>query len=419
MVSESVREKRGTPRLRFLIVLGALSTFGPLSLDMYLPALPQMARHLHASQLMGQLTLSSCLAGLALGQLVAGPISDAVGRRRPIFFGVTAFTVFSLACALAPSAPVLIVVRFFQGLGGAAGLVVARAVVRDTYSGTRAARVFASLMLVSGLAPIIAPVFGSQLLRVTSWRGIFLALVVIGVLLIITATQVPETLPPAARHTGGIRETGRVYRRLVTDRVFMGYALATGFGAAAMFTYISASSFVLQGRYGITAQQFSAVFASNALGIMAASQASARLVSRWGPRRLYAGGLVATVTGGVALVCAVLGHVGLWGVLPALFVVIASQGLVAPNGVALAMMPYGQAAGSASAHFGVQQFLIGAAISPLAGLASGSALVMASIMVATAVLGLLIFVLFTRGSAPCVDTDDLLAERRSPSVIAG
>ena len=199
----------------------------------------------------------------------------------------------------------------------------------------------------------------------------------------------------------------------------MGYALGTGFAAAAMFTYISTSSFVLQTVYRITAQQFSAVFAGNAAGIMLASQVSAALVGRWGPRRLYAGGLIAVASGGIALVVAVVSHLGLPAVLPALFVVIASQGVVMPNGVALAMIPYGRSAGSASAHFGVQQFLIGAVISPLAGLAGASALTMAVIMATVACVGLLIFTLFTCGQAPCADSDDLLVARTSPSPIAG
>ncbi|MBT8226935.1 MAG: multidrug effflux MFS transporter [Dactylosporangium sp.] len=378
-------------------MLGALSTFGPLSLDMYLPALPQIARDLHASQALTQLTLSSCLAGLALGQLVAGPISDAVGRRRPMIAGVAMFALLSLGCAVAPSAPLLVGIRFLQGLGGAAGLVVARAIVRDVFPGARAARVFASLMLVSGLAPIVAPVLGGQLLRWTDWRGVFVALAAIGVVLVLAAVRVPETLPPAARRSGGLTDPARMFRTLVTDLVFMGYALSTGFAGAAMFTYISTSSFVLQSGYGVSPRAFSLIFASNAAGLMLAGQISARLVGWLGPRRLYVSGLAAVAAGAVSLVVVIVSGLPLAAVLATLFIVVASQGLTMPNGTALALAPYGQAAGSASAQFGVQQFLIAAIISPLAGLGGASALVMAMIMAGVALLGVLICQVATRG----------------------
>ena len=392
-------------RWRLLVTLGALSTFGPLSLDLYLPALPQLTGQLHASQLSGQLTLSASMLGLAVGQVLAGPVSDAVGRRRPMIVGVLAFALLSVACAVAPSMPVLVAARFLQGLGGAAGLVTARAVVRDVFDGAEAARVFASLMLVSGLAPILAPVAGSQLMRWTDWRGIFLVLAGLGLLLAVAAATVPETLPAPLRRVGGLRDTGRVFAELLTDRVFMGYALATGLGGAAMFTYISASSFVLQSGYQISAQTFSMIFAANAAGIMLVSQVSARLVSRFGPRRLFTVGLVSTLVGALLLTGAVLGHLGLAAVTPALFVVVASQGLVMPNGVALALAGYGSAAGSASAQFGVQQFLIGAAVGPVAGLAGASALAMAAIMVVVAGLGLLVFAVMTRPRAARHDQD--------------
>ncbi|MBN1172141.1 MAG: multidrug effflux MFS transporter [Micromonosporaceae bacterium] len=371
-------------------MLGALSTFGPLSLDMYLPALPQLTSDLDASQTMTQLTLSACLAGLALGQLVAGPISDAIGRRRPMIVGVAAFALLSLACAIAPSAPVLVGVRFLQGLGGAAGLVVARAIVRDVFPGTEAARVFASLMLVSGLAPIAAPVLGGQVLRWTDWRGVFLTLAAIGAILVVAALRVPETLPASQRRSGGLGDTGRVFRVLVTDRVFMGYALSSSLAGAAMFTYISASSFVFQTGYGVSSGMFSLIFAVNSAGIMLSGQVSARLVGRVGPRALFVGGLAATAAGAVGLVVAVTGGLPLIAVLAALFVVIACQGFVMPNGTALALAPYGHAAGSASAQFGVQSFLVGALVSPLAGLGGASALVMAGVMATVALLGLVV-----------------------------
>lgn len=394
---------RPPARRSLLITLGALSTFGPLSLDMYLPGLPQLSRSLHASQTMTQLTLSACLAGLALGQLVAGPISDTFGRRRPMIVGVAMFALLSLGCAFAPSAPLLVGIRFLQGLGGAAGLVVARAIVRDVYPGAQAARVFASLMLVSGLAPIVAPVLGGQLLRWTDWRGIFVVLAAIGAVLLVAAFRVPETLPPAMRRTGGLRDTGRVFRKLSTDRVFMGYALSSSLASAAMFTYISASPFVLQTGFGVSPRTFSLIFAGNAAGIMLAGQVSARLVGRFGPRPLYVGGLTAIAVGAICLVGVVATELPLWVVLTALFVVIASQGFTMPNGTALALAPYGQAAGSASAQFGVQQFLVAAVVSPLAGLGGASALVMAMIMATVALIALVICFTATRAVPAAAD----------------
>src|SRR5947209_4111624 len=215
-------------RLRLVLIIGALSAFGPLSLDMYLPALPSLSRDLGSGASQAQLTLTACLLGLASGQVIAGPQSDALGRRRPLLVGLLGYAVSSALCAVAPSVPVLIVLRLVQGLTGAAGIVIARAVVRDLYVGTEAARFYALTMLVNGLAPILAPIIGAQLLRVTSWRGVFLVLGAIGVVLFLAgALGLPETLPPERRRTGGIGPILLTFRRLLEDRVFVGYAVSS------------------------------------------------------------------------------------------------------------------------------------------------------------------------------------------------
>jgi len=371
-------------RVRLLLILGALSAFAPLSIDMYLPALPALGRGFGVSAAQVQLTLSACLLGLALGQLVAGPLSDALGRRRPLLVGVAAYTVASLLCVLAPSVGALVAVRFVQGLAGAAGIVIARAVVRDRYAGVAAARYFSLLMLVNGLAPILAPIIGGQLLRVTSWRGVFVVLAAIGALLLLaTASGLDETLAPADRHTGGLPATLATFRRLLADRFFVGYALSSGLSFAAMFAYIAGSPFVLQDIYGLSPQLFSLVFGVNALGIMAASQINGRLVDRVPLPRLLAVGLAMTALGGIAVLAAVLGHVGLIGVTPALCVVVSSQGIVLPNATSLALSGHPRTAGSASALLGVLQYVIGAAAAPLVGVGgTATALPMAVVIAA-------------------------------------
>ncbi len=284
---------------RSVLILGSLSAFGPLSIDMYLPALPQLGRDYHAGASVVQLTLTACLAGLALGQLVAGPLSDSLGRRRPLLAGIALYAATSLLCVFAPSVYALVGLRLLQGTAGAAGIVIARAIVRDLHAGEAAARFFSLLMLINGLAPILAPIIGGQLLRVTSWRGIFVALTLIGAALWLGALLgVKETLAPEDRHRGGLRQTGATFALLVRDRTFVGYALALSCGFGAMFAYIAGSSFVLQDIHGVSPQLYSIVFAANALGIVACSQINRALVGRVSLHRLLAAGLVAAACGG-------------------------------------------------------------------------------------------------------------------------
>ncbi|MEA2385282.1 MAG: transporter, family, multidrug resistance protein [Solirubrobacteraceae bacterium] len=355
-------------RAQVVLILGALSAFGPFSIDMYLPGLPALGRSLDAPAWAVQLTLTACLAGLALGQIVAGPLSDRFGRRRPLLVGIGAYAAASLLCALAPSIAVLVVLRFAQGIAGAAGIVIARAVVRDLHSGVAAARFFSLLMLVNGLAPILAPVIGGQILTVTSWRGVFVVLTAIGVLLFLaTATGLEETLAPERRHPGGVMETLRTFGRLLSDRVFVGHALACGLSFGAMFAYISGSPFVIQDIYGASPQLYSLMFAGNAVGLVVASQANRVLLRRVDPLVIVRAALSAQALAGAALVMVVAGGVGVWAIVPLLFVVVASLGLVFPNATALALADHPRVAGSASGLLGVLQFIVGAAAAPLVG----------------------------------------------------
>ncbi|HEU5200693.1 MAG TPA: Bcr/CflA family multidrug efflux MFS transporter [Ktedonobacterales bacterium] len=387
--------------VRLVIILGALSMFGPLSIDMYLPSLPTLSHDLGASASQTQLTLSACLFGLALGQIIAGPISDSLGRLRPLCVGVALYAVASLVCAIAPSVTVLILLRFVQGMAGAAGIVIARAIVRDLYSGIAIARFFSLLMVVNGLAPILAPIIGGQLLRFTTWRGVFITLTIIGILLFLAAAiGLSESLPSDRRQRGGIRATLSTFWRLLTDRSFVGFALACGLAFAAMFAYISGSPFALQDIFGVSPQLFSVIFAVNALGIVIASQINGRLVGQVSPYRLLAIGLTATACGGVALLAVVIGGVGLVGVLPSLFVVVSSMGIVLPNATTLALANYAHAAGSASALLGVLQFVFGAAVAPLVGIGgTQTALPMGIVIGALGISALTTFVALSRKSS--------------------
>ncbi|MEN3284633.1 MAG: transporter, family, multidrug resistance protein [Solirubrobacteraceae bacterium] len=364
---------RRTPRPpthgQLVVLLGALSTFGPLSMDMYLPGLPAMARDLSAPAWAAQLTITTSMLGLAGGQLVAGPISDTLGRRRPLLAGLAAYMAASLLCALAPNVWMLLALRLVQGCAGAAGIVIARAIVRDLHEGVEAARFFAMLMLVAGLAPILAPIAGGQLLHVTDWRGIFVVLAAIGAALLLAAWWVlAETVPEGHEpHGGGLVATLHVFGGLLRDRPFMGYVLSAGLTFAAMATYISGSPFVLQDIHGVSPQLFSLLFAINAGGIMLASQLSRKLVPVQGPRRLLDAGVAIGAAGGIGVLVSVVAGLGLGGLLPSLFVMVSSLGLVLPNSAALALADHPRTAGSASALLGLAQFAIGAVAAPLAG----------------------------------------------------
>lgn len=389
-------------RVQLVFILGALSAFGPLSIDMYLPALPLLSRDFGTGATQTQLTLSACLLGLAAGQVIAGPMSDALGRRRPLLVGLAAYALASLLCVVAPSVFVLVGLRFVQGFAGAAGIVIARAIVRDMHSGNAAARYFSLLMLVNGLAPILAPLFGGLLLRFTSWRGVFITLAIIGTLLLIAAaTGISETLPPDSRQSGGIRTTITTFRQLLANRSFVGYALSCGLAFAAMFAYISGSPFALQDLYGLSPQLFSVVFGMNALGLVVVSQVNGRLVGRVPPIQLLAGGLIAAATGGVALLAVVtIGGIGLVGILPSLFVIVSSLGFVLPNATALALSDHPRTAGSASALLGLLQYAIGAAAAPLVGIFGARTALPMSVVIATlGVSALVVFVLLGRGGS--------------------
>ncbi|WP_443068938.1 multidrug effflux MFS transporter [Streptomyces sp. NBC_01361] len=386
-------------RTGFLVtlVLGGLTAVPPLSMDMYLPALPEVTGALHTSAATAQLTLTACLTGMALGQLAVGPMSDKWGRRRPLLIGLLLYIAATAVCALAPTAPLLIGFRLVQGLAGAAGIVIARAVVRDLYDGVEMARFFSTLMLISGVAPIVAPLIGGQVLRITDWRGIFVVLTAVGIALTALVWKgLPETLAPERRHSGGTAEALRTMRGLLADRVFTGYMIAGGFVFAALFAYISASPFVVQEIYGASPQTFSLLFGINSVGLIAVGQINGKLlVGRVSLDKALAVGLCVIALASAALLLmatGVFGDVGLVPIAAGLFVLMSAMGLAMPNTNALALMRTPHAAGSASALLGTSSFLVGAIASPLVGIAGeGTAVPMAVVQLACALAAVACF----------------------------
>ncbi|MEU8240919.1 multidrug effflux MFS transporter [Actinoplanes missouriensis] len=369
-------------RFRIVLVLGFLTALGPLTIDMYLPSLPTITSDLQTTAAAVQLTLTGTLLGLGLGQLLVGPLSDAIGRRKPLLAGVAVHILASVLCVVAPNLATLGTLRVLQGLGAAAASVVAMAIVRDLFDGLAAARLFSRLMLVVGVAPILAPTIGGLVLSWTSWRGVFVVLTVIGVaFLIASAVVLPETLPPARRRSGGVAGTVRDYGRLFTDRVYVGLILVAGLAMAALFAYVSGSSYVFQDGYGMSEQQFALIFAGGAVGLIGATQFNVRLLRRWTPQQILATSLLAGLGFGlVLLVLAATGVGGLAGILIPLWLVLTMVGLVMPNAPALALNRHGEAAGTAAALLGAVQFGVGALAAPLVGVLGVGAVAMAVVV---------------------------------------
>ncbi|MDI1461212.1 multidrug effflux MFS transporter [Catellatospora sp. KI3] len=372
----------GGQRARLVIVLGSLIAIGPLTIDMYLPALPNITTNLHTTSAAVQLTLTGTLLGLAIGQLLIGPVSDAVGRRVPLLAGLVLHVVASVLCVVAPNIAALGALRVLQGLGVAAASVVAMAIVRDLFSGSAFASLFSRLMLVMGAAPILAPTLGSWLLRWTDWRGVFVALALLGTALIVVGlVGLKETLPPAQRRSGGVGATLGVYGALLRDRTFVGLVVVAGLAMASLFSYVAGSSFVLQEQYGLDEQQFGFAFGANAFGLILATQFNVRLLRRYSPQQILVTALVAGSVAGIALLAfAATGIGGLPAILASLWFVLASAGLALPNAPALAMSRHGEAAGTAAALLGAVQFGIGAAAAPLVGVLGNDSVGMAVVV---------------------------------------
>ncbi|MCZ7436796.1 multidrug effflux MFS transporter [Micromonospora sp. WMMC241] len=387
-------------RLRLVLVLGSLIAVGPLTIDMYLPALPAIVADFATTSAAVQLTLTGTLAGLAVGQLLIGPLSDAVGRRRPLIAGLVLHVVASSLCVVAPNIAVLGALRVVQGLGVAATAVVAMAVVRDLFSGAAFATLLSRLLLVMGAAPILAPTLGGGVLRWTDWRGVFVALAAFGVLLVVVASiGLPETLAPHRRRRGGVVATISLYGSLLRDRVFVGLVLVAGLAMAALFAYVAGSSFVLQQTYGLDEQEFGLAFGAGAVGLIGATQYNVRLLRRYPPQRILVVSLVVGTFAGLALVAFAATNVGgLPALLVSLWVVLAAAGLAMPNAPALALSRHGEAAGTASALLGAVQFGVGAVAAPLVGVLGTGAVAMALVVAGGMVAALAVLLAVVRPS---------------------
>ncbi|MDQ3442446.1 MAG: multidrug effflux MFS transporter [Chloroflexota bacterium] len=354
-----------------VLVLMSLAILGPLSIDMYLPALPALQRDLGASASLAQLTLSACLLGLASGQLIAGPLSDVVGRRPPVLVGIAGFIVMSFLCSIAPNIESLILFRFLQGVAGSAGVVVSRAVIRDLYSGIRSSQMFSLLVLANGIGPILAPTLGGVILLATDWRGVFGVLVGLGVVIVGVAWRyLPETNQLEQRSTAGVRMTLSAFGMLLRDRSFVAYSLVMAMGMSTMFAHVAGSSFVLQNIYGVSEQVFAVLFGVIAIGYIGTSQLNARLINTVPMRTMLRLGVGFNLLGTIIVFLVVnVFDLGLWGLTAGLFLVAMSNGFIGPNVTALALNGYPRVAGSASAMLGLLTFASGAIVAPLVGIA--------------------------------------------------
>src|SRR6476469_3690552 len=379
-------EHQGAGRLA--LILGAFIALGPLTIDMYLPSLPTITRQLGTTSAAVQLTLTGTLLGLGLGQLVLGPLSDALGRRRPLLAGTGLHVLASLLVLVAPNVAVLGALRLLQGAGAAAGAVIAVAVVRDLYDGRAAATMLSRLFLILGAAPVLAPTIGGEILQFTSWRGVFALLAAYGVLLVVVGFfALPETLPAARRRSSGVRGTLRSYRELLRDRSYVGLVLVAGLTMAGLFSYVSGSAFVYQGEYGLDQQQFGFLFGAGAFWLIAATQLNPVVLRRFEPQQvLFAGTVAGALAGAALVVLAGTGTGGLPAVVACLWIMLFACGFALPNAPALALSRHGDAAGTAAALLGAIQFGVGALVSPVVGLLGNDAVAIGTVVVVSLVL---------------------------------
>jgi DHA1 family bicyclomycin/chloramphenicol resistance-like MFS transporter len=374
-----------------IVVLGLLVALGPLTIDMYLPALPRIADELSVSSSVAQLTLTGTLAGLALGQLIVGPLSDSLGRRRPLMAGIVLHMLASLICLFAPNIVVLGVARSLQGVGAAAAMVVAIAIVGDLFTDSAAATVMSRLMLVLGVAPVVAPSLGAAVLLKASWHWVFAVLVVLaGLLLLLAALALPETLPQSHRRPLKVRGILATYGELLRDMRFVVLVLVAALAMSGLFAYIAGASFVLQGRYGLDQQEFALVFGAGAVALIGATQLNVVLLRRFTPATIVVWSLTASALFGVVFVgLAAAGVGGLPAFVVPIWAILAAMGLVIPNAPALALSRHPDASGTSAALLGAGQFGLGAAVAPLVGVLGNDELALAVVMTTGVVIALL------------------------------
>ena len=367
-------------QLVLTVFLGILAALAPLSIDMYLPSLPLMPEEFGVTTSVIQLTLTMTMAGMAIGQIFAGPISDMKGRRIPLIFGMLIFALSTLVCIFATSIHVFLVFRFIQGLAGAVGIVIARAIARDVCEGPQLTKLFSMLMLVNGLAPILAPVIGGEILVFTSWRGIFVLLMIIGLMLTVAAMLFKESLRPENRISGW-GSTFKSFRALITNKYFLGHCLMQCFSFAAFFSYIAGSSFIFQNIYGVSAQEYSLIFGGIGIAIAITGVIPMRLAGRIADEKLLRWSLVQSFVGSLLIFMGCWSNAPLALLILSLLVVIPMIAIMGATSFSLAMRAHGKNAGSASALIGFFSMISGSIMAPLVGIAgSANPMPMAVIM---------------------------------------
>lgn len=385
------------PTVGFVVLVGSLTLLPAVSTDMYLPSLPEVASDLGASTAGAQLTITGMVLGGAFGQLVVGPLSDRLGRRRPVLVGVSLHAGLSLLCAVAPTIGLLIALRVAQGFVAAAATVVALAMIRDRYAGSEAARLMSRLMLVIGVAPLFAPSVGSLVAHHWGWRGVFVVLAALAVLLVaVVSVALPETLPPERRIRAPIGALARGYGALLADRRFLALAVLPGLGMVVIISYVSGSPFVLREQFGLSSAQFSGVFALGGIGLVLGAQINAAIVRRVGPARLLRASAPAAATAAsVMLALAVTRAGGVVALVAALWVVLLLLGFLTSNASALAMTRHGERAGTAAATIGFLQAGLAGGVSPLVGVLGGDAVAMTGVILGGLVAAVLVLALAT------------------------
>ncbi|PEP86145.1 multidrug effflux MFS transporter [Bacillus toyonensis] len=386
-----------------IILLGCLTAIGPLSMDIYVPALPQLLIDLQTHMAVIQGTVTACLLGLAIGQLCIGPLSDLYGRRFPLIWSLVIYVLSSFLCTIISSIWFLILLRFFQGLSGAAGIVISRAIIRDMYTDVEMTKYFSFLMLINGITPILAPVIGGQILTLLSWRGIFLILGVISMCMLSAAYCIlPETLPKQKRYVQQKREIILIYSSLLKNRKFIGYTFSQSFTLAAMFVYIVYSPFILQNTYGISPQMFSLIFSINSIGIILTSQLVRVLAGKVKHQTLFIWGLSFANIGALLLLWGIIWLNEVPIILVAFFLVVSSIGIITTTGFSLVMEDVQHAAGTASAILGFIQYMVGVLISFLIGMVNYSILLSMGYVIIFCELGAVLCYVFARNGTKVV-----------------
>ncbi|EGA91288.1 drug resistance transporter, Bcr/CflA subfamily protein [Planococcus donghaensis MPA1U2] len=395
-----MKSSTGLTRTHFILLVGALTTLVPFTIDMYLPAFPILADVYQTNASSVQLSLTACLLGLAIGQLVAGALSDMHGRRKPLLISLIVYIGASIACIFAPNIYVFIFLRFIQGFAASGGLVISRAIVRDVSHGPELTRLFALLMVIGNLVPLIAPSIGSGVLLVADWKGVFMLLTLLGIfLLVLSASRLKESLPPEKRVPSNLTSTFGNFAGILKNRQFTGYALAQGFLIGGVFAYVSGTPFIYQNIYGASPQMFSLLFGMNGIALIIGSYSVGRFTHIWSEKRFLETALYAATIAGALLLTVVLMNGPLWAVVIPIFFFIMSIGVVGTSSFTLAMESQGHVAGSASALLGLLPFILGAATAPLVGIAGeNTAVPMGLVIFSMCVIALLSYLLLAKNA---------------------